>query len=283
MKTWLIKGFLHGHAYQTVVSLRIVLESEVHIVCRNHLYIMLTREFYQVFVDFGLLYKHFTVRVFFECLVSLKFYIIVITESFLVPDNPFLGLVKVSVHDKLRHFPSKTCRTHNQSLPVQCKFCPVSSRFVVITFSPCLADKFHQIMVSGAVLGKHDQVIAVIRLVFFIGQFFARHIHLAADDWLEFLFVWFTGILFLDIIEKFLDSEHVAMIGQRDAPLPVGNGFVYKFRYCSLSVKKAILRVHVKVREWDIAHVVYYSKANAKITLDDYFSNSIFGKVLSCY
>ena len=46
---------------------------------------------------------------------------------------------------------------------------------------------------------------------------------------------------FLDVVIKFLDTEHVAVIGQRDARLSVPHGLVHQLLNAGLAVEDRIL------------------------------------------
>ncbi len=71
-------------------------------------------------------------------------------------------------------------------------------------------------------------MVTVVALVFLVGHLLTRHIHLATDDRFEFLFIGFAGILFLNIIEKFLYAEHVAMVGNCKCGHAVSHSLVYE-------------------------------------------------------
>jgi len=138
-------------------------------------------------------------------------------------------------------------------------------------------------MIALFILCQDHQVItALVRLTVAIEHPTARHIHFTAEDRLEqlllgslqlffacfqlshrvftFHFPLFqTGdfllqvlyfaidlaVLLVDIVEKFLDSEHVAMIGHSDSFHPVGHRLVHQTRDGSLAVENRILSVYM--------------------------------------
>ena len=143
-------------------------------------------------------------------------------------------------------------------------------------------------MVSLEVLGQQDQVVAaLVGLALLVLQAAACHVDLAADDRLEGhlaaqvvnlslagcdlglgigrLFrsvaqggktllalgglVLVLALDLLDVVVELLDSEHVAVVGDGDARLPVGHGLVHQTLDAGLTVEDRVLRVYVKVYE----------------------------------
>ena len=109
-------------------------------------------------------------------------------------------------------------------------------------------------MITFLVLSQNNKVITIVGLVLLIGHLVARHIHLASENRLELGIIRQFAVHFLHVIEKFLDPEHVSVIGKRDSMHSVGNRLVYKFRNRSLAVKQTVLRMYMKMCELCLTH-----------------------------
>ena len=134
-------------------------------------------------------------------------------------------------------------------------------------------------MIPFEILGQQDQVVtALIGFSLLVLHPPPRHVNLAADDRLERCLAFQVGqfgpaagdlrrigrrlravderrqtrlgfgclrlvfsLDFLDVVIKFLDTEHVAVIGQRDARLSVPHGLVYQLLNAGLAVENRIL------------------------------------------
>ncbi len=114
---------------------------------------------------------------------------------------------------ELRHFPAQTSGAYDQPLAMKGKLLTVGTWFVVVAVGPCLADELYEVVVALAILGKHNQMEAIVALVLSVGHFFTGDIHLASEDRFELLLIGFPGVLFVDIVIKLLDAEHVAVVG----------------------------------------------------------------------
>ena len=63
----------------------VVFVCEMNVISGYQLYIMLLSQLNKMFVNLGLLHKYIPIGIFFKRLVTLKFYVIIITERLLVP------------------------------------------------------------------------------------------------------------------------------------------------------------------------------------------------------
>lgn len=79
-----------------------------------------------------------------------------------------------------------------------------------------------------------------VALVYVLMEVLLGHIHLAAEDGLEGQ-VRILALEFVDIVEVFLDAEHIAVVGDGQAGHAVGYGLVDKRRDGRLPVKERIL------------------------------------------
>ena len=101
------------------------------------------------------------------------------------------------------------------------------------------------------VLCQDDEVIAthvamLLHLVFLV---VTCHIHLTTEDGLKGRFTFFLQafVHFVTIVEKLLNTKHVAMVGHCHSLHTVGNGFVNKLGNGRLPVKNRVISVYVKV------------------------------------
>ncbi len=85
MQSGLIERLLHRHADKPVVGFSVVFVCEMNVISGYQLYIMLLSQLNKMFVNLGLLHKYIPIGIFFKRLVTLKFYVIIITERLLVP------------------------------------------------------------------------------------------------------------------------------------------------------------------------------------------------------
>ena len=100
-----------------------------------------------------------------------------------------------------------------------------------------------KVLVTLQVFGQQNQVPALVILVELVEAGVVGDIDLAAEDGLEQLLAFFAafGVNLCYIVVKFLDAEHVAMVGNGHAAHPVGDGFVDECLDRSLAVKDGVL------------------------------------------
>ena len=96
-------------------------------------------------------------------------------------------------------------------------------------------------MVALLVLGENDEVVAVVALAEVFGEVLHGHIHLAAEYRFELFPVRLLGVHLIHVIEKLLDTEHVAVVGKGDAGHTVFNGAIHEAGNGSLAVEQAVL------------------------------------------
>ena len=113
--------------------------------------------------------------------------IIALAEAGLVFASRFSRFVLHSLQNKPGHFTCKAGRQCDNSLVELLQHFHVHTGFIIISFRKATADDFHQIRITGIILcQQHQMMIAILSA----GQFFVktgirRHIHLAAQDWLD--------------------------------------------------------------------------------------------------
>ena len=280
-------------ADQTVVRLGVVLVHEMHVVGADHPHVVLRGQFTQVFVDMQLHGVGFVVGPLDGSLVELQLQVIVVAEDLLVPLDRLIGLFEVVRRNGARNLAGQTGRTADQALVVFLDLRTVGSRTHVETVGPRFRNDLDEVVVTLEVLGQQDQVVAaLVGLAFLVVQPAARHVDLAADDRFEGqpalalrqLFLTFGdlrsgvgtglravaqggdagfafgGLVFilafdlLDVIEKLLDAEHVAVVCHGDAGLAVGHGFVHESGDAGLTVQNRILGMYVKM--YELGHCV---------------------------
>ena len=100
-------------------------------------------------------------------------------------------------------------------------------------------------MVTTLILGKQDEMISAVVLGLLVREPARGYIYLASDNGLELLLIALVLIYFTYIIVEFLDTHHVAMVGNGNALHPVGNSLVNEFLDGCLTVKDRILRMYV--------------------------------------
>ncbi len=233
-------------------------------------------------VNFFLLYVCLTVRTGTVGFVALQLDVVVIAEGLLEPYDLLLGLGGVAFGYEAGDFSAETGGAYDQPLAVGGKGFLVGSRVVIEAVGMCLRDDFDEVLVAFQVLGYDHEVTALVGLVGAVGQRAFGHIHLAAEYGFEcelafnflhlggkfgaelfgFAFGGFLYFLFevgelafvfafdlVDIVEIFLDAEHVAVVGQRETGHAEVHCLIDKTRDRSLSVKEGILAVYVEMNE----------------------------------
>src|SRR5574344_3134090 len=85
-----------------------------------------------------------------------------------------------------------------------------------------------------------------------------RHIHLTSENRFErFLTLFFqTAIHLIAVIKKFLDTEHISMVGDGHTAHAVGTGLVHELLDASLTVKNRLISMDVKMNK--ILHIDYF-------------------------
>lgn len=275
-------------ADQPVVGLGVVLVHEVYVVGADHAHTVFGRQLAQVLVHLELHGVGLVVGPLDGRLVQLELEVIVVAEDPLVPADRLFGPLHVVGRDGAGHLAGQAGRTADQPLVVFLNLGAVGTRAHVEALGPRLRDDLDQVVVSLEVLGQQDQVVAaLVGLALLVLQAAARHVDLTADDRLEghlaaqvihlslagrdlglgigCLFrsvaqggktllalgglVLVLALDLLDVVVELLDSEHVAVVGDGDARLPVGHGLVHQTLDAGLTVEDRVLRVYVKVYE----------------------------------
>ena len=135
----------------------------------------------------------------------------------------------------------------------------VGTGTVVESVGPGMAHQFDEVMVALLVFGKEYEVPAA-RVDF---SFPALHrppctVHLTAE-YRRKVQVRIFFLQFLHIIEVFLDSKHIAVVGHSHALHPVGNSFIHKLTDLCLTVQHRILRMDMQMYKiW--CHRYFFSR-----------------------
>lgn len=232
-----VKILTRGDAKQVVVSLGGVLVLEVAVVGADELYAIFARELYEDLVGFLLQGKSLAVgdNVGIFDLMALQLEIVVVAKDAVIPLYGFTGTVDVTFQNLGRHLAGDAGGADDQILVIFLKVVTVGARPGVETVYPGVADELDEVLVSMIVLGKDDEVVAlivtfapVLTLLVVIGD-----VHLATEDRLERLLALLLALLVdaCTIIGKFLDAVHHAVVGDGHALHAVGNGFVHQVVY----------------------------------------------------
>ena len=236
---------------QVVVGLGILLVDEVHVVRADELDAILPGQVHEHAV--GLLLQGEGLAVGTDRgvlhLVSLQLEIIVVAKDAPIPLHGLAGTVDVAVEDFLGHLAGDACRADDEPLVVALQVFAVGTRTHVIAVHPCPRHELDQVLVARIVLCQHDQVVAALVLLAASQQLRAvsRHIHLATKDRYERLQPFLLALLVhvADDVVKFLDAEHVAMVGDGHAPHAVLQGFVYQTLNLRLAVEDREVGMYV--------------------------------------
>ena len=139
------------------------------------------------------------------------------------------------------------------------KLLVVGTRTIVETIHPRVTNQLNQILVAVLVLGQYYKVVSS-KVFFCLLQAHvasASHIHLATKDRLErFKSVFFA--LFVNAhadVVKFLNTEHVAVVGNSHALHSIGQSFVHKLFDTRLSIEYRVICMYVQM--YEIFHLFY--------------------------
>ena len=238
-------------AQQMVMCLCILLIHKVSIIRTDKFDTILTCQFYQHLIGFLLQRERLTIGtdVGVRHLMTLELEIIVIAKKTMIPLYRLTGSSDITLQNLMRHLAGDTGRADNQSLMVSLQIGTICTRPHIIAVHPGVADQFDQVLIAFIVLGKHDQVIATHILLAtpqLLGTI-TRHIHLTAKDGFErlqaLLLTSFVDTSY--IIMELLDTEHVAMIGNRHASHAVTNRLVHQFLDTRLTIQYRVISMYV--------------------------------------
>ena len=103
-------------------------------------------------------------------------------------------------------------------------------------------------MIACFVFGQQYQMVAAaVFLAPLVETAGRRHIYFASDDGFEGVTCFFANRG--SVIEKFLDAEHIAMVGNGHRIHAVGYGFVNQRGYLRRTIEGGVLRMNVQVCE----------------------------------
>ncbi len=253
-----VEHFAGAQAYEPVVGLGILFISEVGVVGGDNLHVVFACEFYQLRLDAPLQLISLMIGSQHRCLMPLQLDVVVVAESFLPPCHALVGAFQVAGRKQFRQFAAETCRTYYYALTMGGNRLFVGARMRILSFGPCLTDYFYKIVIAFLVFSKEDEMAARVALVYVDVQVLLRHVHLAADNRLEYfsfkdsylrlglfdcifipvlaglcgsLFSLFDRVLYLAvlfgyIVEKLLDAVHRAVVGYGYGGHAVGHRFV---------------------------------------------------------
>ena len=133
------------------------------------------------------------------------------------------------------------------------QFLMVSTRTVIKTIRPRTADELDEILITLVVLGQYDEVVAS-KVFFRLTQIHISttgHIHLTTKDGLEriksVLLALFVNT-HADVV-KFLNTEHVSMIGNSHALHAIVNGFIHKLFDARLTIQNRVVCMYMQMYE----------------------------------
>ncbi len=261
-------------AYQSVVRLGIGLVDEVHIVGTYQLYAAFSRQLLQVLVDLRLQRVHLVVRPFDGGFVKLELEIVILSEYALVPLYRLLGRSQIALGDSFRNLAAQTCRAADYTLVVLFQLEVVGTRTHIESLGPRLRYDLYEVMISLGILRQQNQVVAALVLLALLHRQTATgHIDLATYYRLEILLgqsvvlglqsgylgldglhlVATRAVFLLHIVPKLLYTEHVAVVGNRNAFHSVGDCLVDEPLNTRLTVQNGVLRMDMKMNE--ILHI----------------------------
>ena len=107
----------------------------------------------------------------------------------------------------------------------------VCTRTVVETVYPRVAHQLNEVLIAILVLSQHNEVVSAKVFFRFLQTLVTTtsHIHLTAEDGLERIKTVFLTLLVdahADVV-KFLNAEHVAMIGNSHTLHAIVNSFIH--------------------------------------------------------
>ena len=216
-----------------VVCLGILLIHEVGIVRTDEFDAVLLSQLYQHLVSLLLQGEGLTVgtnrRI--DHLVALQLQIVVVAPQPFVPLDGLTRPGNVALQDFRRHLTSDTGRTDNQVFMILLQIYAVCTRTAVETIHPRIAHQLDQVLIAVGILGQHDKVIAAIILFGLLQALVAttRHIHLTAEDGLKGFEPVFLSLFVHTVADvvKFLNAEHIAMVGDGHTLHAITNGFIH--------------------------------------------------------
>ncbi|OAV63804.1 hypothetical protein Barb4_04706 [Bacteroidales bacterium Barb4] len=282
-----VKVLSRAETNQAVVRLRILLVYKMDIIRGNQLDLVLGSQFSQYPVYFLLARIGSTVGGRVAGRVPLQFQIIIIAEKILKPKERLLRLVRPPVHNVAGQFPPQTSRTDNQILVVFLQQSLVDTRTVVKTLRPRDGNHLYQVLVALQGFGKHNQMPSPqVLLAVLPFPAVAGAITFATEDRLEqFAFgggnligkrgktaavflrravlrfervrlfaaspdgIQMFAVLLLYLVIKFLDAEHIAVVGHGKGFHAVRLRLFDKRIYRSLSVQQRVLSVYMQMHE----------------------------------
>ena len=304
-----VQVFAGAEANQTVVCLGVLFVYKVDVVGTYYLDIVFLGQLQHVGIGFLLHGIGFVVGTRHSGFMTLQLQIVVLAKEILVPAHGFLGFFQLVVDNLFGNLATDTGRADNKSLMILLQFAAVGTRAHVVAFGPGMRYELDEVMISFFVLCQYNKVpAALVGFALFLVHAAACHIHFATDDWLEklgfrlcyfgfafrnlgflalfgvafvfqcgqcflqvFDFTFRTAVLFIDVVGKFLDAKHVAMVGDGNTLHSVFHGFVHQLADAGLSVEQRVLGVYVQMNK--IVHRIIISKRVDKST-----TNAVFGK-----
>ena len=166
-----------------------------------------------------------------------------------MPLDGLTGSGNVALQNLGRHLTSDTGRTDNQVLMIFLQFHPVGTRTVIETVDPRVADQLDEVLVAIGILGQYDQVVTAQVLLMFLQTLIATtsHIHLTAEDGFERFESFFltTLVHVVTDIVKFLDAEHITVVGDGHAFHAVVDCLIDEPFDTRLSVENGVVGMYV--------------------------------------
>ena len=230
-------------ANQQVMRLRVLRIEEMHVVGGEELDAQLLRHLYLLFdaaflvvIDLRALFRVFR-------RVAHDFQVIVLAEKVFVPQGSGFCPFEVACHDFLVNLAAKAGGGDYQPLVVLFQQFLVDTGAVIITVHVGSGGQLHEVLVTGEVLGKQDEVLPGAVDGFLLVE--AGHtgdVCLTSQD-------GFDAFLLAGVVKQ-LDAEHVAVVRKGNGGHAVGNRLVHQIGDTCRSVQYRVLRMYVKMSEF---------------------------------
>ena len=245
--TWVVQLLTRTQANQSVVCLGILLIHKMHIVRAHQFHVVFGSKLNQHPVYLLLNWEGLAIgslhRVFH--LMALQFQIVVIPIEVFEPLDGFLCLVHLLGTDIRWYFASNAGGATDDAFVVFLQVSMVSTWTHIKAIHPRTTHNFNQIMIARRILRKQNQVpTATVYLTLLLLLSTTCTVHLATKNRFEIKF-FVLAFQLLHIVEKLLDSKHIAMVSHSHALHAVGNCLVNEFRDGCLTIKYRVLGMYV--------------------------------------
>ena len=157
-----------------------------------------------------------------------------------VAERQFPRLLLVPIPERPRNLARRTTRKANETLVILLQQFVVRPRLVVEAFQLRLRRQLDEILVALVVFRqKREVVLPVVQLRLAVEARAGRHVHLAAQDWLDAPF----ARLFIELD----GAVKYAVIGEADSRKTQFLGAVHQLRHAAHAVEQAVVRMQMQV------------------------------------